>query len=199
MSTEARADAAPLDGADRTDDVPGAGVRPADGDPVIAEGELVVLFDGVCNLCNRAVAFIIDHDRAGRFLFAPLGSDVGRALLTRAGATSGDALTDGAKGPDVASIGVASSGTASSSAATGNIPASIVLIEEGRAYQRSEAVLRIARRMDAPWPLLYALRVVPRRVSDRLYDWIARNRYRWFGTSDVCRLPTPEQARRFLG
>jgi predicted DCC family thiol-disulfide oxidoreductase YuxK len=135
--------------------------------PREAEPRGIVLFDGVCNLCNTSVLFIIDRDPAGRFRFAPLQSEQANELLGTSGATPLDA-------------------------------GSVILIEEGRRYERSTAALRIARRLSGGWPLLYAFSVVPRPVRDAVYDWIARNRYRWFGRRDTCRMPTPELADRFL-
>jgi len=76
---------------------------------------------------------------------------------------------------------------------------SVVLIDGGEAYTRSRAALRVAGRMDAPWPLLRALTIVPRPLRDVVYDWVARNRYRWFGRTDACMLPPPEVRARFLG
>ena len=75
---------------------------------------------------------------------------------------------------------------------------SVALIEGGICYTRSTAALRIARRLSGPWPLLYAMIVVPRPLRDLVYDWIARNRYRWFGTRDACRVPTSELRSRFM-
>jgi predicted DCC family thiol-disulfide oxidoreductase YuxK len=75
---------------------------------------------------------------------------------------------------------------------------SVVLIERGRAYTRSLAALRIARHLDGAWPLLFGLMIVPRSLADAVYDWVARNRYRWFGRTESCRLPTPELSARFL-
>lgn len=128
----------------------------------------IVLFDGLCNLCNAAVDFILRRDRAGVFRFAALQSEAGRALLARHGL------------PDLD-------------------PGSMVLIEGGRAYQRSTAALRIARRLRFPWPLLAALLVIPVSLRDPVYGWIARNRYRLFGRRDSCRVPTDKERARFLG
>ena len=75
---------------------------------------------------------------------------------------------------------------------------SVVLVENGKAYRKSGAVLRIARRLDAPWPLLAALLIVPRPLRDALYDWIGRRRYRWFGKRDSCWQPEAQLAERFL-
>ncbi|HET6567506.1 MAG TPA: thiol-disulfide oxidoreductase DCC family protein [Rhodothermales bacterium] len=127
----------------------------------------VVLFDGVCNLCNGAVNFIIDRDPDGRFAFAPLQSAPAHSLLA-AHDLPADALD------------------------------SLVLIEGGRAYVRSEAALRIARRLKGGWPLFYGFTIVPRFVRDQVYDWVAAHRYRWFGKQGACRLPTPELRARFL-
>lgn len=128
----------------------------------------IVLFDGVCNLCAWAVRFIIGRDPAGRFRFASLQSAAGRELLAHHGL------------PAPAE------------------PDSVVLIEGGRAYLRSDAALRIARGLRPPWPLVYAAVVVPRPIRDWAYNLIARNRYRWFGRQEACWLPTPALRARFL-
>jgi predicted DCC family thiol-disulfide oxidoreductase YuxK len=75
---------------------------------------------------------------------------------------------------------------------------SMVLIEDGRAYHRSAAGLRIARRLGWAWPLLYGLIVLPPFLRDAVYNLIARNRYRWFGKQDQCMIPTPDVRDRFL-
>ena len=126
-----------------------------------------ILFDGVCNLCNRSVRFVLARDPRERFVFAPLQSEKGRELLSRAGLPL-------------------------------DAPASIVLLEGERSYEKSDAVLRILSGLSGLWPLLSLLRMVPRGLRDALYEWIAANRYRWFGQSAECPVPTPEQRRRFL-
>ncbi|HVG45738.1 MAG TPA: thiol-disulfide oxidoreductase DCC family protein [Longimicrobium sp.] len=127
----------------------------------------VVLYDGTCGLCDRSVQLILRHDRRGRFRFAALQSDVGRALLARHGLPV-DALD------------------------------TVVLVEDGHAWVKSAAALRIARGMDAPWPALRALGIVPRPVRDFFYDRVAKSRYRIFGRVDACMLPPPEMRARFL-
>lgn len=131
------------------------------------EDAALVLFDGVCNLCNGTVNFIIDRDPEGIFRFAPLQSDIAQESL--------DAI-EGVDGED----------------------ASIVLLEGDKAYVRSTAALRIARRLSGPWSLLYGAILLPRRLRDAVYDWIARNRYHWFGRREQCRVPTPGLKDRFL-
>lgn len=129
----------------------------------------VVLFDGVCNLCNGAVQFIVDRDPAGTLRFASLQSKAGGDLLRAHGMTppEGD-------------------------------PDSIILIESGRVHSHSGAALRIARHLRGLWKVFYAALVVPWFVRDAVYRFIARNRYRWFGKSEQCRVPTPELRARFL-
>jgi predicted DCC family thiol-disulfide oxidoreductase YuxK len=75
---------------------------------------------------------------------------------------------------------------------------SVVLLEGGRLYTRSQAALRIARRLRSPWPAAYALALVPRVIRDRVYDFVAARRYRWFGRRDACMIPTPGLRGRFL-
>jgi len=128
----------------------------------------VVLFDGVCNLCNGAVNFIIDRDPGSHFRFAALQSEQAAALLAPLGRV-----------PEVE-------------------PQSFILVEDGKVYERSSAALRIARRMRGGWKLLYAFMVVPRPLRDAVYRLVARNRYRMFGKAESCRMPTPELRARFL-
>jgi predicted DCC family thiol-disulfide oxidoreductase YuxK len=129
----------------------------------------LVLFDGVCNLCNGVVNFVIDRDPDAVFRFASLQSGAGQAAIRAHGGptTSGD-------------------------------PDTIVLVENGRLFERSTAALRIARRLRGPWKLLFLFAVVPRPLRDAVYKWVARNRYRWFGKADMCRVPTPALRARFL-
>ncbi len=74
----------------------------------------------------------------------------------------------------------------------------IVYIEHNQVYQRSTALLRILRRLQFPWPLLFLLILIPAPVRDCAYRWIARNRYQWFGQKDSCWIPTPELRSLFL-
>jgi predicted DCC family thiol-disulfide oxidoreductase YuxK len=132
----------------------------------------VVLFDGVCNLCNASVLFVIDRDPDSRFRFAALQSDEAQVLLREI-----DADRDHDRPLDLSSV---------------------LLIEGPHVYDRSGAALRIARKLSGAWPVLSVFLLVPRPIRDAVYNWIARNRYRWFGRQDACRIPTPELRARFL-
>ncbi|MCA9728374.1 MAG: thiol-disulfide oxidoreductase DCC family protein [Candidatus Eisenbacteria bacterium] len=142
--------------------------------------ERVVLFDGVCSLCNRGIDFLIRHDRAGRLRFAPLQSDAARALLATLGTSASTSMGREITGADVPP------------------PRSVVYVAEGRVYLRSEAVLRLLADLGRGWRLVRVLGIVPVSWRDAFYDWVARNRYAWFGKSNTCRIPTAEERSRFL-
>jgi predicted DCC family thiol-disulfide oxidoreductase YuxK len=126
----------------------------------------VILFDGVCNLCNAVVAFLIHRDRKDVFRFAALQSEAGAQLAERLGLAASDL-------------------------------SSVVLLEGDRAFTKSTAALRILRGL--PWyRVLYPLVAVPPFIRDAVYDWVARNRYGWFGKRDACMVPSPEVRGRFL-
>lgn len=122
-----------------------------------AAGHPVVLFDGVCNLCNASVQWLIERDPPGRFRYASLQSAAARRLLS-------DRL-------DPAEIEA--------------LPDAIVLVDEAGVHTASTAALRIARRLDLPWKAFAAFLVVPRFLRDGVYRFIARNRYRWFRHRDA--------------
>lgn len=77
-------------------------------------------------------------------------------------------------------------------------PTTIVLEDGGVLYQRSTAALRIISQLGGAWSLVAVFRLVPRFIRDAVYDWVARNRYGWFGKRDTCRLPSPEERSVFL-
>jgi len=128
----------------------------------------VILFDGVCNLCNHAIDFVLKHEAGAEFLFAASQSEAGRRLMERSGLSEED------------------------------VNRSIYVLEDGRLSSKSTAALRIARRMRSPWKWAYVFIAVPSPLRDPFYNFVARNRYRWFGKRDVCRFPTPEERARFL-
>jgi predicted DCC family thiol-disulfide oxidoreductase YuxK len=128
----------------------------------------VILFDGVCNLCNTAVQLVIRNDPGSYFQFASLQSDAGKALLQQ--------------------YHISQPVT----------PESLVLIENGKAYQYSTGALRICRKLKSWHRIFYPFIFLPAFLRDPVYKWIARNRYRWFGRQDACWLPTPELKERFL-
>lgn len=129
----------------------------------------LLLFDGVCNLCDGAVQFVMRHDRAERFVFAPLQSDAATPYLEKAGLDAA------------------------------YLQSLVLVDEAGRTHVGSDAALQVGRRLDPPWPALARVGLaVPRPVRDAVYRLIAANRYRVFGQKEACRLPTPAERARFL-
>ncbi|GER59443.1 thiol-disulfide oxidoreductase DCC family protein [Patiriisocius marinus] len=127
----------------------------------------ILLFDGVCNLCNSAVNFVIKLDNKDVFRFTALQEEPGKSYLTK--------YNIDPKNID-----------------------SIVLIENGKAYVKSSAALRTAKYLGGAWPLLYVFIIVPAFIRDVVYDYIAKNRYKWYGKKDSCMIPTPELKAKFL-
>jgi len=136
-------------------------------DAATADADAIVLFDGVCNLCSGFVQFILPRDDEGKYRFASLQSDVGRALLAEHDLPR-DELD------------------------------SVVLIEGGESYVKSAAILRIATGLGGVYRFLSPFRYLPRSVRDRLYDFVADHRYRWFGKKDRCMMPSEDVQSRFL-
>jgi predicted DCC family thiol-disulfide oxidoreductase YuxK len=74
-----------------------------------------------------------------------------------------------------------------------------VFIEEGKVYTKSTAALRVCRYLGFLWPLCYGFIIVPKFIRNGIYDWVAKNRYKWFGKKEMCMMPTPEVRTRFIG
>lgn len=127
----------------------------------------IILFDGVCNLCNHAVDFVIRRDSHDRFRFASLQEPF---------------LVEFLKSHQIPRAYLDS----------------IVFVYQDKVYIKSRAALEIARLMGGFWRMLYVLVLVPSFLRDPVYDWIATNRYRWYGKRSSCRVPTPQEAAKFL-
>jgi predicted DCC family thiol-disulfide oxidoreductase YuxK len=133
----------------------------------------IVLYDGVCGLCNRSVQFILRRDRAGVFRFASLQGQVAAGILARHGANPSDLDT----------MYVVVGGNEA----------------QERLLPRSDAVLYIGRRLGGLWGFLAGvMELVPRAVRDWGYAAVARHRYQVFGRYDACPLPRAETRERFL-
>ncbi|WP_459191583.1 thiol-disulfide oxidoreductase DCC family protein [Halosimplex sp. J119] len=133
----------------------------------IPRNKPILLFDGVCNLCNGSIKFVIDHDPDAVFRFAPLQSEAAERLLADVGFDDYDFGT-------------------------------FVLVDGDDYYTKSEAALRVASRLEFPWSLAGAFRVVPRPLRDAVYDTVATHRYAVFGKKAQCMIPSPEIRERFI-
>jgi predicted DCC family thiol-disulfide oxidoreductase YuxK len=128
----------------------------------------IILFDGVCNLCNSSVQFIIKHDKKDKFRFASLQSDFGKELIKKYQIDT--SKTD-----------------------------SVIYVYDNKAHTQSMAALKIVRQLNGAWPILYIFIIVPSFIRNWIYNYVAKNRYKWFGKKESCMIPNPELKSRFLG
>jgi predicted DCC family thiol-disulfide oxidoreductase YuxK len=128
----------------------------------------IILFDGVCNLCNGAVDFIIRRDKKNHFKFISLQDNLARKLLKNFRIKE-------------------------------EIPDSIILIRGNQIFYKSRAALEISKKLSGIWPVFFSFIVIPPIFRDPIYDWVAKNRYGWFGKKESCRLPTEDEKSKFLG
>ncbi|NNL03285.1 MAG: DUF393 domain-containing protein [Eudoraea sp.] len=128
----------------------------------------IILFDGVCNLCNSSIQFVIRHDKKNRYKFAALQSDTAKMLLNERGIDSSQ------------------------------IDSIILIDPNTAYYIKSTAALEIGKSFGGGWRLLSIFEWVPRPIRDWIYDLIAKNRYSWFGKQNDCMIPTPELKAKFL-
>jgi predicted DCC family thiol-disulfide oxidoreductase YuxK len=138
---------------------------------LLAPSHNLVLYDGVCGLCNRAVKLLLAIDRRHVLCFAPLQGPTATRIAERH-----------AFPPDLKTI----------------VYVRNFGLKRERVHLRSDAILRIMGDVGGLWSFLLVFRVVPAFLRDPVYDWVARNRYRWFGKYDSCPLPSAEQRARFL-
>lgn len=129
----------------------------------------LILFDGVCNLCNSSVLFVIKRDKKDIFRFAPLQSKVGQTIVKHYNIDQ--SKTD-----------------------------SILLYSKDTGLSiKSSAALKTAKHLGFPINLLWLFLIVPSFIRNIVYDFVAKNRYKWYGKKDQCMIPTPELKSKFLG
>ncbi|QLE03016.1 thiol-disulfide oxidoreductase DCC family protein [Galbibacter sp. BG1] len=132
-------------------------------------GKKIILFDGVCNLCNSSVQFVIKRDDKNTFKFASLQSEIGKKLLAERGIDP--AVTD--------SI--------------------VLIDPNVAYYTKSDAAIEIAKELGNGWQIFSVFDyILPKSIRDSIYSFIAKNRYQWFGKKEACPLPSPEQKAKFL-
>jgi len=128
----------------------------------------LILFDGVCNLCNASVQYVIKHDKKDMFLFAALQGVVGQQIIKEY-----DIDTD----------------------KTDSI---ILYSGKQKLSYKSTAALNIAKHLGFPINLMTLFFIIPLVIRNWVYDIIARNRYKWYGKRDQCMIPAPELKSKFL-
>ncbi|WP_029331468.1 thiol-disulfide oxidoreductase DCC family protein [Gillisia marina] len=135
---------------------------------VLPKNKKIILFDGVCNLCNNAINFVIEHDKKDVFRFASLQSDLGRKMVLERGIE-----------PEV-------------------LDSIILIEPGVVYYEKSTAALKIAKELSGGYSLMRHFLYLPNFIRDGVYNLVASNRYRWFGKKDSCMIPTPELKAKFL-
>ena len=128
---------------------------------------MVILFDGVCKLCNGFVKFIIKRDKKKHFRFAALQSDYAKNIEKKYELSLADLNT-------------------------------VILIKNGKIYTKSSAILHIAGGLGFPYSLAICFFIIPPFIRNYGYDYVAKNRYRWFGKLDTCTLPSGDIKGRFI-
>lgn len=127
----------------------------------------VIIFDGLCNLCNNKINFVIRNDKKDYFRFAPLQSEIGKKQLAKHHIHQHNFNT-------------------------------FFLLENNKTYKQSTAVLRIIKKLDGLWPILYVLIIIPAFMRNVIYNIIAKNRYKWWGKRDSCAVPDGANLEKFL-
>ena len=134
----------------------------------LPENKKIILFDGVCNLCEKSVQFIIKRDKNDVFRFVAIQSDLGREIIQKIGI-------------DTTKID------------------SIILYEPNVAYYyKAEAALKIAKNLSGFYSLLAIFNFIPNNIKNSIYDYIAKNRYKWYGKKETCMIPTKALQAKFL-
>ena len=129
--------------------------------------EKIILFDGVCNLCNSTVQKVIENDAKNQFKFASLQSEFGQKFLEK-NKLSKDEFN------------------------------SMILVDGEKFYTRSDAALRIGKELKGLYKLSGLLFAFPKFIRNSVYDFVSRNRYKWFGKQESCWLPIPELKEKFI-
>ena len=140
----------------------------------MTDNNLIILFDGICNLCNSTVNFILKTDKNNIFKFSPLQSDAGERFLRKIYREQKYWKNERFYSD------------------------TIILFENGKFYTRSTAVLRIFKRFNGIWKILYIFIIIPSPIRNFIYNIISRNRYKWFGKRDKCMIPTEEEKSKFI-
>lgn len=134
----------------------------------VPKDKQLILFDGVCNLCNSSVLYVIKHDKKDQFLFAPLQSSIGRDIIEKYNLD------------------------------TSKTDSILLYSEEKGLFIKSTAALHIAKHLGSPRNLMIVFLIVPAFIRNWVYDFIAKNRYKWFGKKESCMIPTPELKAKFI-
>ncbi|HNP33174.1 MAG TPA: DCC1-like thiol-disulfide oxidoreductase family protein [Flavobacterium sp.] len=128
----------------------------------------IILFDGVCNLCDSSVQFVIKHDKKDVFRFVQLQSELGQKIICH--------------------IGIS----------TSTFDSTILYEPPDTYYCKSDVAFKILKEISGIHKCLLVFSILPKTMLDKIYDYVARNRYKWFGKKESCMIPTSELKSKFL-
>lgn len=134
----------------------------------LPKNKQLILFDGVCNLCNSSIQYVIKHDKKNLFMFAPLQSETGKYIIK-------------AYKIDIEK--------------TDSI---LLYSNENGLSSKSTAAIKVARHLGFPRNVMSVFFIIPAFIRNWVYDYIAKNRYKWYGKQEACMIPTPELKSKFL-
>ncbi|MEQ6123861.1 DCC1-like thiol-disulfide oxidoreductase family protein [Pseudotenacibaculum sp. MALMAid0570] len=134
----------------------------------IPKGKKIILFDGVCNLCNNSVIRVIKYDKKDVFLFTALQSNTGKQILNHLKID------------------------------TSKVDSIILFDPEKAHYIKSAAALEIMKQFSGIWKLTQIFTILPNSFNNIFYDFVARNRYKWYGKKESCMIPSPELKAKFI-
>jgi len=134
----------------------------------LPKNKKIILFDGVCNLCNSSINYVIDHDKQDVFRFVALQSALGKSIQDYLGLnnTSLDSI--------------------------------ILYVPDEAYYIKSTAAIKVMCEFSGFWKLAQVFLILPAPIRDFVYNYVAKNRYKWYGKEESCRIPTPELKGKFL-
>jgi predicted DCC family thiol-disulfide oxidoreductase YuxK len=134
----------------------------------LPQNKKIVFFDGICNLCDASIQFIIKYDKNDVFRFVSIQSELGKMIISHIGI-------------DISKID------------------SIILYIPNKAYfTKANAVLTIIKDLDSFLSIFYFLKIVPNYIKNTMYDFVAKNRYKWYGKKEYCLIPSTELKSKFL-
>ena len=134
----------------------------------LPQNKKIILFDGRCNLCDTSVQFIIKRDTKDVFRFVSLQSNLGQELLQQLPIS------------------------------TQKIDSIILYESDNVFYFKSKAIFEIAKSIGGVFYCLLIFKWLPIAVTNTIYDYVAKNRYRWFGKKEQCLVPTKDLQSKFL-
>jgi len=134
----------------------------------LPKGKKIILFDGVCNLCDTSIQYVIKKDKKDTFRFVAIQSDLGQRIIKHIG---------------INSLHIDS----------------VILYEPGIAYYyKSSALIEITKELSGFFSWASVFRILPITIRDYIYDYVAKNRYKWYGKKDSCLMPSAELQDKFL-